>query len=272
MIVIGEKINGSIPAVAEAIACRDAEFIKERARMQANAGASFIDCCASVPVEQELETLQWMIDCIQAVTDIPIGLDSPCADTLAQAYPFCKRPGLFNSVSGEGSKIDTLFPILAMPENRKWEVVALLSDDTGIPKSAEDRLRVFDHIMKKAEEYGIASSRIHIDPLVEMLCTCEDGIAMILEVIQTIKARYPSIHITGAVSNISFNLPVRRILNQTFLVLAMSAGMDSAVMDPTNRDMMGMMYATEAMLGLDAYCLEYITAYREDKFGPLKKV
>ena len=75
---------------------------------------------------------------------------------------------------------------------------------------------------------------------------------------------------TGAVSNISFNLPVRKLLNQAFLVLAMKAGMDSAVLDPTNRDMMGMMYATEAMLGLDEYCMEYISAYRDGKFGPVK--
>ena len=124
--------------------------------------------------------------------------------------------------------------------------------------------------MVKAKEYGIAPSRIHIDPLVEMLCTSEDGISMVVEVISTVKKKQPSIHVTGAVSNISFNLPVRKLLNQAFLVLAMNAGMDSGVMDPTNRDMMGMMYATEAMLGMDEYCLEYISAYREGKFGPAK--
>ena len=108
MIIIGEKINGSIPSVAEAIAKRDAEFIKDRARKQAEAGATFIDCCASVPEEEEVETLKWMIDCIQEVTDLPISVDSPSADVLIQAYKFCKRPGLFNSVSGEGDKIDKI--------------------------------------------------------------------------------------------------------------------------------------------------------------------
>ena len=141
---------------------------------------------------------------------------------------------------------------------------------TGIPKSAEERLDVFTQIMEKAKEYNIAPSRLHIDPLVEMLCTSEDGISMVVEVIQSVKKQYPSIHVTGAVSNISFNLPVRKLLNQAFLVLSMNAGMDSAVMDPTNRDMMGMMYATEAMLGLDEYCIEYIGAYREGIFGPVK--
>ena len=268
MIIIGEKINGSIPAVAQAIAQRDAEFIKQRAIAQDNAGATYLDCCASVPEVEELETLKWMIDCIQEVSDLPIAVDSPSADILAQAWKFCKKPGILNSVSGEGDKIDKLFPVLA--ENPGWQVVALLSDDTGIPKSAADRLRVFRKIMEKAKEYGIAPNRIHIDPLVEMLCTSEDGIEMVTEVIRTIREAYPTIHITGAVSNISFNLPVRKVLNQAFLVLAMNAGMDSAVLDPTNRDMMGMVFATEAMLGLDEYCMEYIGAYREGIFGPVK--
>ena len=186
MIIIGEKINGSIPSVAKAIAERDAEFIKNRARMQAEANASFIDCCASVPEDVEVETLKWMIDCIQEVTDLPISIDSPSAHVLAEVYSYCKRPGLFNSVSGEGDKIDTIFPILAKEENKDWQVIALLSDNTGIPKTADDRLKVFKHIMEKAEEYHIAPSRIHIDPLVEMLCTSEDGIAMNVEVISTI--------------------------------------------------------------------------------------
>ena len=268
MIIIGEKINGSIPSVAEAIAKRDAEFIKARAIAQTNAGATYIDCCASVPESEEVETLKWMIDCIQEVTDLPIAVDSPSADVLTEAWKFCNKPGIINSVSGEGDKMDKLFPIIR--DNPGWEVVALLSDDTGIPKNAADRLRVFAKIMAKAKEYGIAPSRIHIDPLVEMLCTSENGIETNIEVISTVREQYPSIHITAAVSNISFNLPVRKMINLGFTVLAMNAGLDSAILDPTNRDMMGVIFATEALLGLDDYCMEYIGAYREGLFGPVK--
>ena len=268
MIIIGEKINGSIPAVAKAIAERDAAFIKARAIAQEEAGATFIDCCASVPEEVEVETLKWMIECIQEVSDLPIAVDSPSADVLAEAWKFCNKPGLINSVSGEGDKIDKIFPILA--ENKGWQVIALLSDDTGIPKNAADRLKVFDKIMAKAKEYGIAPSRIHIDPLVEMLCTSENGIETNIEVITAVREQYPSIHITAAVSNISFNLPVRKMINLGFTVLAMNAGLDSAILDPTNRDMMGLIFATEALLGLDDYCMEYISAYREGLFGPVK--
>jgi 5-methyltetrahydrofolate--homocysteine methyltransferase len=267
MIIIGEKINGSIPVVAKAIAERDAEFIKDRARKQAEAGATYIDCCASVEEDVEVETLKWMIDCIQEATDLPISVDSPSADVIAQVFPYCKQPGLINSVSMEGDKVDKLFPLIA---DTKWEVICLLSDDTGIPKCAEDRLKVFEKLMAKANEYGIKPSRMHIDPLIEMLCTSEDGIAMIEEVISTIREQYPSIHITAAVSNISFNLPVRKLINLGFTVLAMKAGLDSAILDPTNRDLLGVIYATEALLGLDDYCMEYIGAYRDGLIGPVK--
>ena len=266
MIFIGEKINGSIPAVAKAIAERDADFIRNRAKMQAEAGATFIDVCASVPEDVEVETLEWLIGLVQEVTDLPIAIDSPSANSCVAAMKFCNKPGMINSVSGEGDKCDVVFPAIA---NTTWDCVALLCA-SGIPQSAEERLEVLEQIMAKAKEYGISPDRIHIDPLVEMLCTSEDGINMIIEVMKEIKKRYPTIHITGAVSNISFNLPVRKILNQAFVVLSMNAGMDSAVLDPTNRDMMGMIYATEAMLGLDDYCMEYISAYRDGLFGPVK--
>lgn len=264
MIIIGEKINGSIPSMAKAIAERNEEWIKDIAKKEADAGADYIDCCASVDVE-EVETLHWMIDLIQSVTDTPISVDSPNASVCVEAMKYCNKPGMINSVSGEGDKIDVVFPVIA---NTKWDVMALLCDDTGIPKTAADRIRVLEHIMAKAKEYGIAEDRIHIDPLVEMLCTSEDGIAMVIEVMSYIKKNYPKLHISGAISNISFNLPYRKIVNIAFAVLAINSGMDSAVMDPLNRDLRGAIYAAEAMIGEDFMCMEYISAFREGIFGP----
>jgi len=267
MIIIAEKLNGSIPSCAKAIAARDETYIKDLAKRQADAGAAFIDCCASVS-EGELETLKWMIDAIQSVTDCPIAIDSPDVRVIIDAMKFCKKSGLFNSVSGEGNKINLAFPILAQPEYIKWDVMALLCDDTGIPKTAAKRIAVFDKIMAKAAEFGIAESRIHIDPLVEMLCTTDDGagISMLLEVISHIRVTHPKVHISGAISNISFNLPVRRLVNQAFAAIAISAGMDSAVLDPLSKDLRGVIYAAEAMIGLDDFCAEYTSAYREGIF------
>ena len=267
MIIIAEKLNGSIPACGKAIAARDEAYIKRVAKQQADVGASFIDVCASVNVG-ELETLKWMIDLVQSVTDLPISVDSPDVNVIIDALQYCKRPGLFNSVSGEGGKFDIAFPVLAKPEFSEWHVMALLCDDTGIPKTAAKRIEIFETVIAKAKQYGIDEKRIHIDPLIEMLCTTDEGegVSMVLEVMNYIKTNNPNVHISGAISNISFNLPVRRLVNQAFVVLAISAGMSSSVLDPLNKDLRGVILAAEAMMGLDDYCSEYTSAFREGIF------
>lgn len=254
MIVVGEKINGSIPAAARAIAQRDADWICDMARRQAEAGADFIDVCASVEFE-ELETLHWMIEQVQSVTDTPISIDSPSTETLARAYQFCRRPGLFNSVSMEKTKeVDRIFGI--MRENPGWEVIAMLSDDDGIPKCAADRLKVLDRIMRKAEEYEIDPFRIHIDPIVEAEAYIDPeqedgpGIAMVTKVADEIRSRYPALHITSAISNISHGLPARKYMNYSFAVLMLAHGLDSAILDPLDPGILAVVGAAEKLLAL----------------------
>ncbi len=276
MIIIGEKINGSIPSAGRAIAAHDVEAIKNLAIKQTNAlryiidedeDGAYLDCCASVNVG-ELETLKWMLEAIQEVSDCKICVDSPDAQVCVDALQYVKTPGLLNSVSLEGNKIDVVFPAVA---DTKWNIVALLSGEQGIPSSAEERLDNFKRLMEKAAQFKIAPSRLFIDPLVEGLATNQESLLTFAEVCRGIKEMYPEVHITSGLSNISFGLPVRKMLNMAFMTLAMQAGMDSAIVDPTNRDMMGMIYATQALLGEDDFCMEYIGASRENMFGPLPK-
>lgn len=265
MIIIGEKLNGSIPNMAKYIAAKDEPKIKDLARKQTIAGADFLDVCASVAVDVEVETLKWLLDLVQGASDVPICLDSPSPETLVAALPFCKKPGIVNSVSGEGNKIDLIFPVIA---DTKWGCVALLCDDRGIPQTVEQRMVVFEAIMKRAKEFGIAPSRLYIDPLVVTQSTNDAALTSFAECTRQIKKLYPEIHITSGLSNISFGLPVRKNINLAFMVLAMGAGMDSAIVDPTNRDMLGVIYAANALLEQDEFCLEYIGAYREGLIGP----
>ena len=266
MIIIGEKINGSIPSAGKAIAERNEEWIRHLARIQEDAIADYLDCCASVNVN-ELETMKWMLDIMQDETSTKICVDSPDPKVCVDALPFCKKPGLVNSVSLEGDKIDVIFPAIA---DTKWNVVALLSGEQGIPSSVEERMVNFDKLMEQAAKYGIAANRIFVDPLVEGLATNQESLLTFAAVCREIKAKFPQIHITSGLSNISFGLPVRKMLNMAFMTLAMQAGMDSAIVDPTNRDMMGIIYATDALLGNDDFCVEYISAYRDNLFGPVK--
>ena len=211
--------------------------------------------------------MKWMLDIMQDETSTKICVDSPDPKVCVDALPFCKKPGLVNSVSLEGDKIDVIFPAIA---DTKWNVVALLSGEQGIPSSVEERMVNFDKLMEQAAKYGIAANRIFVDPLVEGLATNQESLLTFAAVCREIKAKFPQIHITSGLSNISFGLPVRKMLNMAFMTLAMQAGMDSAIVDPTNRDMMGIIYATDALLGNDDFCVEYISAYRDNLFGPVK--
>lgn len=268
MIIIGEKLNGSIPSMAAAIANRDEQKIRELAARQEAAGADYLDVCASVPEEIEEETLKWMLELVQDESDLPICLDSPSPDTILKAMKYVKKPGLINSVSMEGDKIAKIFPAIA---NTRWKCIALCSDEKGIPATAEKRLAVFERILAEADKYGIARNRLFIDPLVEMVCASETGIATILETIRGIRARDEDVHIVCAVSNISYNLPARALINQAFVSIAVSAGMDAGIIDPLNRGMLGAIFAAEACMGVDEYCIDYIDAFREGRIGPLPK-
>lgn len=262
MIIIGEKINSSIPSCGKAIAERDASWIRRLARIQEDAGATILDCCASVK-ENELEVMRWMIGIVEDETDARICLDSPDPHVCVEAMKFCKKPGIINSVSLEGDKLDVVFPVIA---DTRWSCVALLSGNGGVPKSAGDRIENFQKIMERAERYGIGPDRLYIDPLVEGLATNQRSLLVFAETAREIRRQYPDIHITSGLSNISFGLPKRKMINLAFMALAMQAGMDSAIVDPTNSDMMGVIYATDALLGNDDFCMEYIGAYREGLF------
>ena len=268
MIIVGEKLNGSIPSMKKAIEERNEKRLRSLAKKQEEAGADFLDVCASVPEAVEEETLKWMLELVQDASDLPICLDSPSADTIVKAMQYVKKPGLINSVSMEGDKIAKVFPAIA---GTRWKCICLCSDENGIPPTAEKRLQVFDRILAEADKYGISHDRLYIDPLVEMLCTSEDGISTVVETIKGIRAKDEDVHIIGAISNISFNLPARALINQTFATLAIAAGMDAGILDPMNRDMMGAIFAAEACMGLDDYCMEYIGAFREGRIGPLPK-
>lgn len=280
MIIIGEKINGAIPVVAKAIAERDAEFIRERAKAQIAAAQDedyfeepvplYIDVCASTDPAVEVDTLKWMIEEVESVIpdeleNVAIAVDSPSAAVCAEAFKFCKRTGIVNSVSMEKDeqgrvKTDIVFPAIA---DTDWGCIALLCE-SGIPQSVEDRMAVFEKIMAKAKEYGIAPNRLYIDPLVEAAATNQAAFTLFSECCRRIKAQYPDIHITSGLSNISFGFPgFRKPLNMAFMALAMQAGMDSAIVDPTNKDMVGLMYATELLTEQDEDCMNYIAAHRQ---------
>ncbi|MEA4901964.1 methyltetrahydrofolate cobalamin methyltransferase [Desulfitobacterium sp.] len=268
MIIIGEKINGTIPSVKKAIEERDEAFIHNLAERQSEAGANYIDVCASTAPEVEVETLKWLMDIVQEATDTPLCIDSPNPKAIEAVFPYAQRPGLINSVSLEGDKCEIIFPMI---QGTPWQTIALTCDNNGIPKDVQTRVDIAKVLVEKAQQYHITPERIHIDPLVIALSADNDSLLKFAEATRQIKELYPTINITSGLSNISFGMPLRKVVNQNFLTLAMFAGMNSAILDPLNRDLAATLLATEALLGRDKYCRNYANAYRKHKIGPLKE-
>lgn len=269
MIIIGEKINGAIPAVKEAIANRDAETIKQRAIMQSNAGSHFIDCAPSTAPELEYDAMCWLIDTIQEVTQTPICIDSPDAELLARILNEgrVERPGMVNSVNEEGTKCETIFPLIAGTD---WNVVGLTCDRDGIPADPEKKIDIAKSIIDKAVKYGVALPNLHIDPCVMALSTMPTSMKDFERCIRGIHDYAPEVKITGAISNISFEMPARKYVNNGCIAFALAAGLDSGILDPCNTDMMGTIYACEALLMNDKGGRKYNRAYRNGLFGNKK--
>lgn len=267
MIIIGEKINGTIPSVKKAIEAKDADFIRDLAIRQEEAGADFIDVCASTAPEVEVETLKWLMNIVQEATDTPLCIDSPNAKAIEEVFKYARRPGLINSVSLEGDKCEVIFPLI---QDTSWQTIALTCDNSGIPKDVQTRVDIAKGLVEMAQKYDIAPDRIHIDPLVIALSADNDSLLKFAEATRKIKGLFPTIKVTSGLSNISFGMPLRKVVNQNFLTLAMFSGMDSAILDPLNRDLSATLLATEALLGLDKHCRNFANAFRKNKIGPIK--
>jgi 5-methyltetrahydrofolate--homocysteine methyltransferase len=267
MIIIGEKINGFIPATLKAIESRDEAYIREIAQKQTEFGADFLDICAGTAPETERETLKWLIGIAQDAVGTPLCLDSSDVSVILEMMPLAKKPGVINSVSGEAGKCEAILPVIA---DTDWKVIMLTCDKDGIPTDPDVKFEIAKDLIGKAQSHGIALDRILIDPLVTTLATTGTSLLSFNEAVRKIKSEWPSVHITSGLSNISFGMPFRKAINTQFLALAMSAGMDSAIMDPMSADMRATLYATDALLGNDDFCMNYLTAYRSGVIGAKK--
>ena len=266
MIIIGEKINGAIPSVREAVAERNEALIVERTLAQVRAGADFLDCAPSTATEVEYETMVWLLGIMQGCTDVRLCIDSPDAALLARILEegHLKKPGMVNSVNEEGNKCETIFPLIA---GTPWEVVGLTCDREGIPADPRKKVEIAKRIIDKADKYGVALNQLHIDPCVMALATMPSAMEDFVYCIENIHAYAPQVKVTGAISNISFEMPARKYVNMNCMAYAIAAGLDSAILDPCSQDMMGTIFACEALRMQDKGGRKYNRAYRKGLFG-----
>lgn len=267
MIIIGEKINGTIPSVKKAIAEKDEAFIRNLAIKQTEAGAHYLDVCASTAPDVEEETLLWLMDIVQDAVDTPLCIDSPNPRTIVNVLHRAKKPGIINSVSEEAGKCEIIYPEM---QGTDWQVIALTCDNRGIPKDVQTRVDIAKVMVEKAQKFDITPDRIHIDPLVMAVSADNTSLFNFVETLTQIKEIYPTIKVTSGLSNISFGVPFRKNVNQHFLAIASYVGMDSAILDNTNRDIYTTLLTMDMLTGKDRHCRKYANAYRKNLIGPVK--
>jgi cobalamin-dependent methionine synthase I len=258
MFIIGELINSTRKRVKAAVEARDAAYIKEIAVKQAHAGASILDVNGGI-VGQEAECLSWLVNVVQDEVDLPLCLDSADPAALRAALPLCRKPAMINSISIEGDRFDAVLPLV---QEFKTKVIALCMGEYGPPSGVEDRVETASTLVDRLTTAGVALDDIYVDACVLPISTGPEHGPALAEAIGRIMARYPGVHTSVGLSNASFGLPVRKLLNETLIVLLMARGLDAAIADPCDRQLMANIAAAEALLGRDEYCVEYLKAFR----------
>ena len=262
MIIIGELINASRKVIKGAIETGDAETIQKVAKDQAEAGTDYIDVNAGIFVGREPEYLKWLVETVQAVTDKPCAIDSPDPAAIEAAMSVHHGTPMINSISLEKERFERLMPIIAGAD---LKVIALCMSDAGMPQTVEDRMKIADELVGGLVKNNVKLDNIFVDPLVQPLSVDNTFGMEFINTIEKIVAAYPGIHTACGLSNISYGLPARKFMNQTFMTMAIAKGLDGAIMNPLDQKMMANIIAAEALAGRDNFCMNYLKAFRAGK-------
>jgi 5-methyltetrahydrofolate corrinoid/iron sulfur protein methyltransferase len=262
MLIIGEKLNGTLKKTAAAVAARDTAFVQDLARRQVEAGANYLDVNAGTGAGQEAADLAWLVDTVQSAVDVPLCLDSPNPAALKAGLERVRQTPMVNSISGEATRLDGILPLVAQMGS---PVIALLLDDGGIPANVESRLAIGRRILERTREAGVRDEAVYVDPLALAISTKTEGALMAIETMRALRSEYPRVKFSIGLSNISFGLPARSLINQAFLAQLLAAGLDAAIINPMEHGLINMLYATQLILGRDRYCRTYTSAFRAGK-------
>lgn len=254
-ILIGERINPTgKKKFKEALLNNDINYILDEAIKQEGAGAHILDVNVGLPGIDETKMLTSAVTEIQAVTSLPLQIDTASPKAMESALRRYNGKALINSVNGKKESMETVFPLA---KKYGGAIIALTLDENGIPESASERVAIAKRILKEAKRYGIKKKDIIFDTLVMTVSTGADAAKATLSAMKEIKTKL-GCHTSLGVSNVSYGLPNRDAVNGTFFAVALENGLSAAIMNPYSIDMMRTYYTYRALKGLDENCLDYI--------------
>ncbi len=257
-VIIGERINPTGKSkFKQALRDHNLQYILQEGVTQQDHGAHVLDVNVGLPEIDEPSMLEEVVRELQSIIDLPLQLDTTDPVAMERAMRVYNGKPLINSVNGKEESMRTVFPLV---QKYGGVVVALALDEGGIPETAEGRIQVAKKIYKTAAEYGIGPEDIIIDALCLTVSSDSQGAITTLETLRRVRDELHGKTILG-VSNISFGLPQREIINAAFFTMAMQNGLSAAIINPNSEAMMRAYYSFRALMNLDPQCSEYISVY-----------
>ena len=259
-VMIGEKINPTGRKIlAEEMKNGDFSRVEKDALDQVAAGAQMLDVNAGIPLADEPALLAKAVELVQSVTDAPISIDSSIIDALEAAIAVYKGKPLINSVTGEEESLERVLPFVA---KYGAAVVAISNDDTGISEDPAVRFEVARKIVNRAADYGIPKEDVVVDPLVMPIGAMSTAGQQVFQLVHRLRTEL-GVNTTCGASNVSFGLPNRHVVTGSFLAMAISHGMTSAIMNPMHSEVKSAVLAADVLNNQDANCSTWIRTYRE---------
>ena len=260
MIPIGERINGMFTDVKRAILEKDASAVHDLARRQTDAGAKFLDCNVGTAASDREAAMRWLVTEIQNAVDTPIAVDSQNFDVVKAGVEVCDSPVMINSVSGDPDKLTTY---ITYALEKEASLLALTMDRRGVPQDVNTRLEIAATVVTTAMEMGLAMEKLYIDPIIIPVNVAQDQPTKLLDVIQQVRMLAdPAPHIAIGLSNISQGTGQRSLINRIFLVMAAGAGLDSAIVDVLDTELMDAWITAEMLLDKQIYSDSFLKAGR----------
>ena len=256
MIVISERINGLFRSVGKAVDKRDAAFVQDLARKQVACGASILDINTGPGRDDAEEVMRWMVETVQDAVGAQLSIDAPKPKVIEAGIKAAKDRVLINSTTAEMAKMESLFPLA---KEYGSDIICLCLNEQGIPNDAASRCEMAMVMLTKAMEYDIGTERIFLDPLAMPVGAAQDQGPKVLEALTMFKQlSSPPPKTTVGLSNVSNNTTQRPILNRTYLVMMMAHGLDSAIMDPMDPELIAAAKTADILMNRKLYAHDFL--------------
>lgn len=265
--IIGERINPTGKSrLKQALRENDLEYIYKEALAQQDMGAHILDVNVGLPEIDEVAMMKSVLTGLQGITDLPLQIDTSDMEAMEQGMRLYNGKPLINSVNGKKESMDAVFPLVAKYGGM---VVCLTLDENGIPETAEGRIEIAKRIIAEAERYGIHKKDLLMDTLCMTISTGQENARITLDALDYVRNTL-GVHTTLGVSNVSFGLPQRELVNTAFYTIALSRGLSAGIINPNSEKMMAAYHSYCALNGSDTQCTDYINLYSQQAEAPKK--